>query len=203
MRSGCFLLLCCFSLFLIGIQPCHGRKVDRQPQNIQPRIVGGTDARRNEFPYFVQMGFCGGTLIAPGVVLTAAHCREILMPGNYVTINPLEIKDMQKTRLKIVERNFHPAYNDDWGSHDFCLVRLEEPIYLNPEGPVQLIINEDYNFPPEELTMTVIGFGLLEEGSDSFPKILQKVDLETIDLDVCNRTLDGDILDDCMFCAGT
>ena len=41
----------------------------------QPRIVGGDDASPGQFPYFVFLDIgCGGTLIAPDVVLTAAHC---------------------------------------------------------------------------------------------------------------------------------
>jgi secreted trypsin-like serine protease len=49
---------------------------------VQPRILGGTDATQGRFPYFVSLvdgAFfhqCGGTLIAPDVVLTAANCAS-------------------------------------------------------------------------------------------------------------------------------
>lgn len=48
---------------------------------ITPQIVGGTDAAERRFPYYVAMYrqdnsfICGGSLIAPDVVLTAAHCN--------------------------------------------------------------------------------------------------------------------------------
>ena len=44
-------------------------------------IVGGWESRQNEFPWQVSLQwfgthFCGGSLIAPNKVLTAAHCVE-------------------------------------------------------------------------------------------------------------------------------
>lgn len=35
------------------------------------RIIGGTPSDPGEFPYYVDLSGCGGTLIAPRVVLTA------------------------------------------------------------------------------------------------------------------------------------
>lgn len=55
-----------------------------------PRIVGGTNADVGEFPYQVSLQlkgllggghFCGGSIIAPNVILTAGHCvTEVSIP---------------------------------------------------------------------------------------------------------------------------
>lgn len=45
----------------------------------QPRIVGGQDAKDNQFPYQISIRLnnrhiCGGTIISKAYVVTAAHC---------------------------------------------------------------------------------------------------------------------------------
>eukprot|EP00526_Cylindrotheca_closterium_P008967 CAMPEP_0113640084 /NCGR_PEP_ID=MMETSP0017_2-20120614/21034_1 /TAXON_ID=2856 /ORGANISM="Cylindrotheca closterium" /LENGTH=511 /DNA_ID=CAMNT_0000551341 /DNA_START=164 /DNA_END=1696 /DNA_ORIENTATION=- /assembly_acc=CAM_ASM_000147 len=183
-------------ILLLFLSLCISPVTSRRPE---PRIVGGTNARQNEFPYFVQMGMCGGALIAPGIVLSAAHCNTIFEIGVYVTINPHGVKDLSSRRVKIVERIFHPWYWEEWASYDFILVRLEEPVFPSPK----LVLNQDRSFPPDNTTLTAMGFGSLKSGSNRFPEILQKVDLESVNLEDCNKTLEGNLLDDSFLCAGT
>lgn len=48
--------------------------------NVQPMIIGGADAVHGQFPWQVILFYediffaCGGSLIQPNWVLTAAHC---------------------------------------------------------------------------------------------------------------------------------
>ena len=44
----------------------------------QVRIIGGEISDPGEFPYYVDLDGCGGTLIAPRVVLTACKCFVLL-----------------------------------------------------------------------------------------------------------------------------
>ena len=55
-------------------------KYETQPSS-EHRIVGGTQVPPGRYPYFATLlreigttAYCGGSLIAPNIVLTAAHC---------------------------------------------------------------------------------------------------------------------------------
>ncbi|MFE2458652.1 trypsin-like serine protease [Streptomyces sp. NPDC059402] len=73
-----------------GAQPKATESAEAPSGRIDPKIIGGKDASISEAPWMVQLHyyddkgtddtaddegyFCGGTLVAPAKVLTAAHC---------------------------------------------------------------------------------------------------------------------------------
>jgi secreted trypsin-like serine protease len=60
---------CLVALFSVIILIAKGQDVD-------VRIVGGTAARSDDYPFFVFWEGCGGTLIHGDIALTAAHVRR-------------------------------------------------------------------------------------------------------------------------------
>ena len=55
--------------------------LEQRDLNRSPRIIGGTEVKtENSYPFMTLVSYdsnsayCGGSLIAPNVVLTAAHC---------------------------------------------------------------------------------------------------------------------------------
>ncbi|XP_074414251.1 serine protease 33-like isoform X2 [Zonotrichia albicollis] len=88
---------------------------------VHRRVVGGSGAQEGQWPWTVSVAFrgrhvCGGALIAPAWVLTAAHCfpPENPLPEYRVTLGVLQLlsppPDAQVRGVASVAR--HPAYRD-------------------------------------------------------------------------------------------
>lgn len=53
---------------------------DTLSRRLKDRIIGGTPVAEGEYPFYafpIGMLLCGATLIAPQILLTAAHCGEV------------------------------------------------------------------------------------------------------------------------------
>lgn len=68
---------------------CTGRRCGYKP-NV--RIVGGTEAPQGAWPWQAQLRdiyasrdeqYCGGTLVAPQWLVTAAHCVTGMKPSDF------------------------------------------------------------------------------------------------------------------------
>jgi trypsin len=197
----------------------------------QTRIVNGTAPDKGDaaYPFFVELQFaggwnlCGGQLIAPNVVLTAAHCvydKKDYIPPEMVIWNGSE---MEK---RIPESGvIHPKYNKTQ-TDDLALIKLKEPALpvneVNDGNGAYYweLVADDYdwiNHPPiirlqryqtpsgctslysqglaeDILTLTVIG-----RQSDGGRQILE-ADVHYVLNSVCNEQYSGIISDD-MVCA--
>jgi len=166
-----------------------------EKERASPLIFSGDDAFRGEFPYYTQLDSCGAQVIAPRVVLTAAHCDSI---GNRNVVN-VGAYVFDETRRPVQRRRClawlnHPNWNGDIGNgYDYALCYLNRPVQSYPN--VTLVLNEDPNYPELDagIKATAAGMGY-KNYFYNFPSVLQRAELEVTPIDVCEPTLNEDTI---------
>jgi secreted trypsin-like serine protease len=164
------------------------------------RIVGGEEAELGEYPYFVEMGGCGGALVAPDIVLTAAHCGDYkgqqLIIGGY---SAGELKEGSQMRF-CDEWMMDPKYNGGTYNYDFALCKLNKPVII--DSNVKLELNKAGGVPKEEEDLVVMGLGTTSFGGGSV-QVLRDVTVPAISNEQCNDiSYYGGEITNVMLCAG-
>jgi len=167
------------------------------------KIVGGDDAAIGDYPYFVVMGGCGGALIAPDIVLTAAHCKSYegqqVIVGGYRPTTLVEGSQARFCETWIAD----PKYKTGGGinKYDFALCKLSEPVFI--DSNVKLKLNEFDAVPKAGKDLIIMGLGYLQEGGPFLSNTLQDIQVPAISNEVCStEEYYGDLITDSMLCAG-
>lgn len=181
----------------------------------QGLIVGGEPAAVGELPWQVAVYpgpyLCGGTLIAPLWVVTAAHCviddaGAVMAPGDIEVIvgeyNRSQNDGTEQQRA-VAAVYVHPDY-DPSGSNDsdIALLKLASAVTLGPSvGIVPLVSSPSHDaLVAPGVSALVSGWGATSEGGSS-ATILQKVRAPIVSNATCNTSYDGSITAN-MLCAG-
>lgn len=149
-----------------------------------PRVIGGTEAKKGAYPWVVALDArvrgdsatysCGGTLIAPGYVLTAAHC---FYPAKSKNIGKAYFGshdscfdgncDASETR-GIKKVTIHPQYDDFSVVNDIAILELDRPV-----TSIKPIAMETGSFVSGG-DAKVLGWGVINSKTEAMAKVLQE-----------------------------
>ncbi|XP_074083245.1 acrosin-like isoform X1 [Macrotis lagotis] len=186
--------------------PCGLRPLAKN-KSTNSRILGGKDTHPGAWPWMVSLQLitpswqrshvCGGSLLAPTWVLTAAHCfknNRDLRQWRLV-VGAWEVQWAAAARLspqvqerKAVHILVHEQYNTRTEANDIALVEMDKPVHCGHLIQVACLplLSED---PVKDSEPCIIaGWGYKEEDASQPAAILQEAEVKIINLETCNGT---------------
>lgn len=198
----------------LGILSSYG--VQAEPTR-QLRIINGDDVTSLLYPWMVSVHFkvgaafehgCGGSLINPNWVLTAAHCVKSgsineTPETTKVYTNFLRQSELNEDKAVAVKQIvIHPDWDEVKFHHDLALLELETPI--TSISPLALNSSSYPQYLPSDALVTGWGY-TRQQSSSSQPDILQQVSLPLIDNTTCQTAysqFSGITIAETQMCAG-
>ncbi|KAJ1668464.1 hypothetical protein IW140_000295 [Coemansia sp. RSA 1813] len=157
--------------------------------NLRPRILGGSDASKSDYPFIVYLQntaektFCGGSIISEDWVLTAAHCIKTASASDIkVYIGQAEYNPDPSKATAVSSITTHPGYDDSSMVNDLSLLKLAKPITTSGNSST---ISVDTTSVGDGVTVTALGWGYTSENGSSASKNLKKADLKTLSQAEC------------------
>ncbi|CAG0891241.1 unnamed protein product [Cyprideis torosa] len=207
---------CSLILFFVGyLEPFHHvNSTIIRNERLRFEIFGGVEAEEGEFPFLVQVGrrysdkvfgaSCGGWILTPRTVVTAAHCQRAMQAVLAGEHHEQKLSG-DEVFVRIKEIIVHPKYSRRSHSFDIALGILEEPLPFGPR-PGKAIHLRAAKLPDHEpqhgTEVTVMGWGRLQWKGPG-PDVLQKVDLFVVDREECDKAHIVDpVTTDMICCAG-
>jgi trypsin len=174
------------------------------------RIINGTTAAPGSNPFQVGLlykaepdnffaQYCGGSLVRPNVVVTAAHCSDFVTANQVQVLTGARRLDGSGTRRNVQRIIVHPAWDPATSNNDVAVWILT----TSASGiPLATLANTD---PPTGTNLLATGWGDTTdaEATTDFPIELRQVNVPLVSRANCNdaNSYNGAITTK-MICAG-
>ncbi len=216
----CFFFTLAIVTLVALMQPSRALTQGEPAQPNGPTIVGGHEAEPGAWPWQVALidtgghpyddQYCGGSLINPNWVVTAAHCAAGARPDDIQVlagIHNLVTGDPGFARLNVANIIIHPDYGDiNQYDSDIALLELATPAPFRLPSAAGLPI-AGVALVPETVgalvgvDSTVTGWGNRQPGGGDYPAALHEVEVPIVSNADC-RAAYGNAITPAMLCAG-
>lgn len=182
------------------------------------RIVGGSVVPAAAVPWQVavyeeRVGggvlFCGGSLIRPRIVLTAAHCvlspsPIATSPGNdYVAAGAGQFSDAKQGRsIHIASTVANPSFSETTKSGDAAILVLDQPVPPELGTPIKLAGPDEHRLWSTGKIATVSGFGAQAEGTPGSSDFLKATQVPVLSDAYCRQSYGALFAQITELCAG-
>uniref|UniRef100_A0A8C3KGA1 Peptidase S1 domain-containing protein n=1 Tax=Calidris pygmaea TaxID=425635 RepID=A0A8C3KGA1_9CHAR len=177
------------------------------------RIIGGSEVKPHSRPYMAYLSTeksrCGGFLIRPDAVLSAAHCcswNMLLFSGRNVTVtvtlgaHNIKMWEPSQQTFHVHHWVIHPKYSEDTSENDIMLLKLKPKARLTKEVSCISLSSDNERVKPGT-KCKVTGWGRTSIAG-SVSSVLREVDLEVQSDNVCGEHLKKHYRQMSMLCAG-
>ncbi|GAB2860146.1 serine protease [Streptomyces deserti] len=168
-------------------------------------IVGGTTTTASAYPYVMQITnasqsqFCGGTLVSPTKVVTAAHCMVGRTTSNTRVVGGRTYRNGTDGTVSQVSRIWiHPNYTTATRGEDVAVLTLSTPM---PYTTVKYVSSSDTSVYAAGTTARILGWGTTSSGGSSSNQ-LRTATVPIVSDSSCGSSYGSSFVRSEMVCAG-